>query len=170
MYELYFNIKSISCLKSIAVHDIGLRVSTSLSESLERYQKSDRILWHLLSPLAAAWLRTARPAPASTSPTARSPCGLPLCPAERPSTRAAVDRALDWMTTYARCAGCRSGGGPPGLRHQDLRAGKRLRAVQLLRRSGGLHQVRMAGRAWAAGEVEAEGMQKALAGGVYPDD
>ena len=28
-------------------------------------------------------------------------------------TRAAVDRALDWMTTYARCAGCRSGGGPP---------------------------------------------------------
>ena len=26
---------------------------------------------------------------------------------------AAVDRALDWMTTYARCAGCRNGGGPP---------------------------------------------------------
>ncbi len=26
---------------------------------------------------------------------------------------AAVDRALDWMTIYARCAGCHSGGGPP---------------------------------------------------------
>ena len=126
MYELYFNIKSISCLKSIAVHDIGLRVPTSLSESLERYQKSDRLLWHLLSPLAAAWLRTARPAPASTSPTARSPCGL-LCARRRGhSTRAAVYRALDWMTTYARCAGCRNGGGPPGLGHQALRPGKRL--------------------------------------------
>ena len=29
------------------------------------------------------------------------------------SARVAADRALDWMTTYARCAGCRNGGGPP---------------------------------------------------------
>jgi hypothetical protein len=26
----------------------------------------------------------------------------------------AVDRALDWMITYAHCAGCQSNGGPPG--------------------------------------------------------
>jgi hypothetical protein len=26
--------------------------------------------------------------------------------------------ALEWMTTYARCAGCQSGGGPPGLHPQ----------------------------------------------------
>ena len=35
---------------------------------------------------------------------------------------------------------------PARLRHQALRPGERLRAVQLLRRSGGLHQVRVAGR------------------------
>ena len=38
---------------------------------------------------------------------------------------------------FAHCAGCRNGGGPPGLRHQALRSGDGLRAVQLLRRSGG---------------------------------
>ena len=34
---------------------------------------------------------------------------------------------------------------PARLRHQDLCSGERLRAVQLLRRSGGLHQVRVDG-------------------------
>jgi len=38
---------------------------------------------------------------------------------------------------FAHCAGCRNGGSPPGLRHQALRSGDGLRAVQLLRRSGG---------------------------------
>jgi len=40
---------------------------------------------------------------------------------------------------------------PAGLRHQDLRPGEGLRAVQLLRRSGGMHQVRVAGGVRAAG-------------------
>ncbi|HUM80643.1 MAG TPA: DUF3795 domain-containing protein [Methanothrix sp.] len=51
--------------------------------------------------------------PASILPNARS-LASPSCARRRGhSTRAAVDRGLDWMTTYTRCAGCRNGGGPP---------------------------------------------------------
>ena len=41
------------------------------------------------------------------------PMWSPFVPGGEAMDWAAVDRALDWMTTYARCAGCRSGGGPP---------------------------------------------------------
>ena len=37
----------------------------------------------------------------------------PFVPGGEAIDWATVDRALDWMTTYARCAGCRNGGGPP---------------------------------------------------------
>ncbi|MDD1759927.1 MAG: hypothetical protein LUQ44_04915, partial [Methanothrix sp.] len=45
----------------------------------------------------------------------------------------------------ARCAGCRSGGGLPGLHHQDLRPEKRVRAVQLQRKSGGCGRFELLG-------------------------
>ena len=48
------------------------------------------------------------------------PMWSPLCARRRGYS------ALDWMTTYAHCAGCHSGGGPPGLHHQDLRPGEGL--------------------------------------------
>ena len=41
------------------------------------------------------------------------PSWSPFMPGGEAIDWAAVDRALDWMTTYARCAGCRGGGGPP---------------------------------------------------------
>jgi hypothetical protein len=40
------------------------------------------------------------------------PMWSPFVPGGEAIDWAAIDRALDWMTTYARCAGCRSGGGP----------------------------------------------------------
>ena len=41
------------------------------------------------------------------------PMWSPFVPGGEAIDWAAVDKALDWMTTYARCAGCRNGGGPP---------------------------------------------------------
>lgn len=41
------------------------------------------------------------------------PMWSPFVPGGEAIDWATVDRALDWMTTYARCAGCRNGGGPP---------------------------------------------------------
>ena len=38
----------------------------------------------------------------------------PFVPGREAIDWAAVDRALDWMTTYARCVGCRGGGPPDG--------------------------------------------------------
>ena len=40
------------------------------------------------------------------------PMWSPFLPGGEAIDWAAVDRALDWMTTYARCAGCQNGGGP----------------------------------------------------------
>lgn len=40
------------------------------------------------------------------------PMWSPFVPGGEAIDWAAVDCALDWMTTYARCAGCHSGGGP----------------------------------------------------------
>ena len=41
------------------------------------------------------------------------PAWSPFVPGGEAIDWAAVDRALDLMTTYARCTGCRCGGGPP---------------------------------------------------------
>ncbi len=41
------------------------------------------------------------------------PMWSPFVPGGEAIDWAAVDKALDWMTTYTRCAGCRNGGGPP---------------------------------------------------------
>jgi len=41
------------------------------------------------------------------------PMWSPFVPGGEAIDWAAVDRALDWMATYARCAGCWNGGGPP---------------------------------------------------------
>ena len=41
------------------------------------------------------------------------PMWSPFVPGGEAIDWASVDKALDWMTTYARCAGCRNGGGLP---------------------------------------------------------
>ena len=41
------------------------------------------------------------------------PMWSPFVPGGEVIDWAAVDRALDWMIVYSRCAGCRNGGGPP---------------------------------------------------------
>lgn len=41
------------------------------------------------------------------------PSWAPFVPGGEAIDWAAVDRALTWMETYARCAGCENGGGPP---------------------------------------------------------
>ena len=41
------------------------------------------------------------------------PMWAPFVPGGEAIDWAVVDRGLDWMQRYARCAGCRNGGGPP---------------------------------------------------------
>ncbi len=41
------------------------------------------------------------------------PTWAPFVPGGEDIDWAAVDRALTWMETYTRCAGCENGGGPP---------------------------------------------------------
>ena len=64
----------------------------------------------------------------------------------------------------------REGRRPSRLLHQDLRPGKGIRAMQLLPRSGLLHQVRMAQGALAQSQKEAEGELQLIQGGVYHEN
>jgi hypothetical protein len=59
----------------------------------------------------------------------------PFVPGGEAIDWAAVDRALDWMTTYARCAGCRKGGALQGC---SIRICARERGYELCSSRGDL--------------------------------
>ena len=107
-------------------------------KSLSTYQTDD-----LACPLGSGALADSAGQTRKHITDCQIPMWSPFVPGGEAIDWAAVDKALDWLRPLRWMPEWRWAA---RLHHQDLRPGEGLRAVQLLLRSGGLHQIRLAGR------------------------